>query len=704
MAGAHGRRKRFSMKKNCYFLFYLAVSFFFALPADFVVASYMPSGFLDSASCAAFTGWSCDHDNNSQTITVKFYADGTDTTGTFLGSMAANLPGNSGVGAVCGGYINHAYSFTTPASIKDNKAHSIYAYALDYPSQLTTKLLTGAPKSIQCACTSECAPEGSRQCSGSGFQVCGDFNGTGCTSWSSITACQTGQTCSAGSCVTNADCDQKSYKQCSGGNVYWYDSCGERGDLYQDCGDNAATTNYRCDGAISQKEMIVKDCVDAACSQESEWNDVIDCSKSNKTCKDGACVAGDTTPPALSGLGPSGTLYDASAILKVTTSETADCRYSWYDKNFDGMTLNFSTADRLAHTAAVALSGYGNYTYYVRCRDNGGNINAVAGRISFRYASSQPVANPPDNPADAAPPVISTAGSGSQTTTSGSVVLNVTTDESATCKYDSRDTNFDAMENTMQGAGGTGHSDNVALSAPGDYTYYVRCRDSADNKDKKSTRIDIAYILPKEGPKISDPTPTGTIYQSAVTLAITTDKVADCRYSTADKDYDLMADTFTTPDGQRQMAIVALPDFGNYTYFARCKDAEGNKDAQAAVITFEYANPNPEPEQTGTQTGAQTEPAAPVSCAEYKMGTSDDVCDRAPDCVCDPDCGTGADSQDTDCVSAANQPASNVGITMILAGAGVLILVGIVAAIIIVRKKSAGGIDESGNQSDIESV
>ncbi len=596
------------------------------------------------------------------------------------------------------------------------------------------------------ACTNECATSGAAQCSGiSGYQTCGNYDSDACLEWSVVTNCPSGQSCSGGVCAAAPDscsshhskkchdgdvywydscggreglydacsgdqicsdgkcvdsdseneCEENHSKKCYGGDIYWYDSCGSRGKLYKDCGDNATTTNYRCNGSVSQKEMTVRDCVDAACTEESAWTDAIDCLKSGKICRDGACVSGDTTPPALSGLGPSGTLDDANAVLTVTTTEAAECRYSWYDKDFAAMTLAFDTADHLAHAAKTVLSGYGSYAYYVRCRDNAGNVNPAAGRIAFKYAAKEtPAAEPPADaapPADTTPPKITGLGPNGVITAGTAAELTAATDENATCKYDSADKDYDSMGSTMDGAGSASHRASVTLQAAGNYTYYLRCGDSAGNKNKQSEKINFDYIPPKEGPKISDPQPAGKIYQGNVTLAVTTDKVADCRYSTADKDYDLMADAFSNSDGQHQTATVALDDYGSYTYFVRCKDADGNKDAEAGTIQFEYAEANP----VQSAPSGQEEQAAnePVACAEYKNGNSDGACDNRADCVCDPDCSAGGDGADPDCANVSEQTQANP-VAIILICLGGFVVFALIVAVVIIgkrRKKQSGG-------------
>ena len=58
------------------------------------------------------------------------------------------------------------------------------------------------------------------------------------------TTCTSGQTCSSGSCVTK--CTPNATKQCSGNSVYWYDSCGQIGSLYQTCTSSQTCTNATC--------------------------------------------------------------------------------------------------------------------------------------------------------------------------------------------------------------------------------------------------------------------------------------------------------------------------------------------------------------------------------------------------------------------------------------------------------------------------
>jgi hypothetical protein len=113
-------------------------------------------------------------------------------------------------------------------------------------------------------CENQCS-NGAKQCiDGDRYQDCGDYNGDGCTEWSTPYSCGTsfpGTTCSDGWCVG----PPPPTDQCSPGSKQCVD-----GDRYQDCGD------YNGDGV-------------------NEWSSPYSCSASwpGTVCSDGWCVGGD---------------------------------------------------------------------------------------------------------------------------------------------------------------------------------------------------------------------------------------------------------------------------------------------------------------------------------------------------------------------------------------------------------------------------
>ena len=393
-----------------------------------------------------------------------------------------------------------------------------------------------------------------------------------------------------------------------------------------------------------------------------------------------------TVPPALSNFLPSGTVSTKYVVLSVSTDKSASCRYSWYDKPYDEMTLAFTSNNGLYHVASATLGNGGNYNYYVRCKDNAGNVNSPAGKISFYYyvyvapKATTPVVTVPAAPSDTAAPSISGL-SPSGTVAVKEVSLSLDTDETATCRYGESDVEYGSMTESF-GAAGTRHTKTITLDDPGEYKYYVRCADSAGNENAASEQIGFTYSLP-EGPKVSNLEPSGgVVYQNSVALIASTDKPASCRFAESDTDYEQMGNFFDTNDGLFHQAFVDLPDYGYYSYYVRCTDKEGVPGSRAETINFEYQNPNPEPEP-------ETVVPEPVTCDQIQIGNKNGECDPTTDCVCDPDCPVEGQDADPDCAGVSQPSSGGGGGWAILLLVGLILLIIIVIIIIIVRRKSA---------------
>jgi len=445
----------------------------------------------------------------------------------------------------------------------------------------------------------------------------------------------------------------------------------------------------------------------SGCSSDS------DCS-SGKVCKSGSCIApsGDMTAPVISSPVPSGTIYESYVTLSVSTNEAATCRTSWYDKTYDSMTITFDSSNRYSHTAPAQLSQYGYYTYYIRCKDDAGNVNAVPGKISFRYASRTPITTtttttttPPPVKDTTAPVISSLSPSGD--VKEATTTIACTTDEKATCKYDTKDGEYDAMANLMDASEtGKSFSKSVTLDKAGSYSYYIRCKDQAGNKSTSSSQIGFTYVVPVvEGPKISNVQPKGTVLMKNIALILQTDKAADCRYSTEDVAYADMGEEFSTNDGLLQQATLVLEDFGPYTYYVRCADKSGNESDEAEIINFTYKDANAsDDEEVATTAKCEQDGdckdgkvcedgtckdkkavAAPACDKGIATPDKDGACDKIADCICDPDCQSSQGDVDPDCANV--KPADNGWIVILLIG--VVLIVVIVIIIAIIKKRGS---------------
>ena len=76
--------------------------------------------------------------------------------------------------------------------------------------------------------------------------------------------------------------------------------------------------------------------------------------------------------------------------------------------------------------------------------------------------------------------------------------MTLTTDEAATCKYDTSDTTYSLMSNTFSTTGGTSHSQALSgLTNGGSYEYYCRCTDGSNEND---TSYQISFSVSDEAP------------------------------------------------------------------------------------------------------------------------------------------------------------------------------------------------------------
>ena len=97
-------------------------------------------GYLDKVECGTMRGWVWDRNKPNTPMTVEFYANGVS-----IGTTEANIYRQDLKDAAKGNGA-HAYSFTTPANLKNNATHQISAKILN-----SSYTLKGAPKPLTCA-------------------------------------------------------------------------------------------------------------------------------------------------------------------------------------------------------------------------------------------------------------------------------------------------------------------------------------------------------------------------------------------------------------------------------------------------------------------------------------------------------------------------------------------------------------------------
>ncbi len=106
-----------------------------------------PVGNFDGASYTNFYGWACDNDDSNQTLTISFYLDGTNKTGTYIGNTMANVQRND-VASSCGNNANHGFTINpgiqfANSALFDGNPHIVYAYASNWPAGNSLQLQHG---------------------------------------------------------------------------------------------------------------------------------------------------------------------------------------------------------------------------------------------------------------------------------------------------------------------------------------------------------------------------------------------------------------------------------------------------------------------------------------------------------------------------------------------------------------------------------
>ncbi len=299
----------------------------------------------------------------------------------------------------------------------------------------------------------------------------------------------------------------------------------------------------------------------------------------------------DTTPPQIVQLDPSGFLPSGTTNvdLVVSTDELADCRYDVVPGTaYDSMPNLFVTTNSITHTDSISgLSDGDTEIYYVRCQDQSINLNQnpTDAVLSFTIEIGP----------DVTPPVLSNGlPTGTLPTGTTNTNLTITTNEAATCKFDtSSGIDYASMANTFTVSDGITHNESLNGLVDGQaYTYYARCEDSSGNANTADFIItfDVAPGVP---PVISGGSPSGTLASGTTStpISVNTDEAATCKWDTdGGEDFSVMANTFSTTGGTSHSDTYGpLSDGQAYTIYVRCEDTDSNANTVDYLISFDVS-------------------------------------------------------------------------------------------------------------------
>jgi len=187
----------------------------------------------------------------------------------------------------------------------------------------------------------------------------------------------------------------------------------------------------------------------------------------------------DAAPPFRSNPQPSGGLSAATreTTISLATDEKAACRYNTVSGvGYGAMKLFSNTNSTFHYTSVTGLSEGTGYVYYIKCADDHSNVNTDDLIVSFYIAG----------PDDFTPPVRSNQHPAGDVLYYGATqtVIGISTDEPASCRYDTRQgISYDSMQSNLTDDGTQRyHTARVTgLVSGGSYSYFVRCKDSRGN-------------------------------------------------------------------------------------------------------------------------------------------------------------------------------------------------------------------------------
>ncbi|MFH2028208.1 MAG: hypothetical protein ABIJ08_03650, partial [Nanoarchaeota archaeon] len=134
-----------------------------------------------------------------------------------------------------------------------------------------------------------------------------------------------------------------------------------------------------------------------------------------------------------------------------------------------------------------------------------------------------------------------------------------------------------------------GNLENNTILPLGIYDINVSVNDTSGNVRSLIFRVNVTDTLP---PVILSTTPTGTLNTNTVTIVVVTNEDAMCRYTEAPSGntsvlYSDMSSNFT--DNMTDHTVTLSLTNGNYEYYIRCNDTQGNVMVSSVNLTFTVA-------------------------------------------------------------------------------------------------------------------
>ncbi|MFC1648435.1 hypothetical protein ACFL1B_03160 [Nanoarchaeota archaeon] len=292
----------------------------------------------------------------------------------------------------------------------------------------------------------------------------------------------------------------------------------------------------------------------------------------------------------VTGISPeSGTVLPAGTKafnLEFTTAAKSACKVSKTpldDSKIigdDGLDIS-NTGPETHSTTLSALADGQTYTYYIKCGDSILKAYTDSIPVSFSVANSDGTDTTP-------PTILSVVSQGA------SYDLHVVTNEYAQCRYSSSDILFDEMTDSIGGTK-TDHFVSTGVFDDGDYTIYIKCKDSAGNENPQSKEYSFTIDSPPPPPPTQDKTPPKIIeiktQSTDYDLNIITNEEAYCRFDTTDAQYSQLLNNAPNPPGGPLTEHAVEKDFfdeGEHTIYIKCQDLSPSKNENTASYKYTF--------------------------------------------------------------------------------------------------------------------
>ncbi len=286
-------------------------------------------------------------------------------------------------------------------------------------------------------------------------------------------------------------------------------------------------------------------------------------------------VAGDTTAPYFDITDDSNTslLFVSSDNL----NEVAECRWSESDQTFDTMP-NICASNS---SCDFDLSGEGEKTVYMRCKDNIDNAADSSYVLNYTIDITPPnVLSITSVAGDAVAPYKDNTDDGDT-----AVVYSASPDAVA-CRWGETDSAYETMINTCESTSNC----SLDLTGEGEKNIFMRCVDAAGLSSTSSYNFN--YSIDTTPPEITSITSvagdTTTPYFDASDdgntqiLFTASADTTECKWSAADESFDSMSNTCSAVGD----CSVNLSGQGDKTVYIRCQDDTGNKMITSQQIDY----------------------------------------------------------------------------------------------------------------------